>query len=392
MWIDLRSFYDYSGIMMCIFSLLMLAIRRQEGEDGRKFNAAKLYLAVMFAMSGLSMFLAQLESRIDDGDFEKLNALMLLLFFLISWGFIFSFLVLYASRYAGKKTLNKAVLPVFILFSVYTFSYIAMGDVKVYSAEEFMSSLPGEPLLMLRCIILVCVVLSVLYGVKLCLVAKREYNKLICSYFSETDFSRSVWLSNLFSAGLALSFWVFFTYFYTNTVLEVVVGIFMVTVFGFYVKAFYDYSERYELFRPALLMSRQGALVIGVLDDNRDQAEKQSDEDELCASLLNGWCRRGDKPFTKPGLTINDVAHELNIPRYRISNHINRGQKNFCSWVNLLRIEEASRMLAEEDGLTISEIAVRTGFCDLPAFSRAFKKEKNISPSEFRNGIAQNKK
>lgn len=366
----------------------MFAIRRQEGEDGIRFNRAKSYLGIIFLLTGISMFTAQLESHIDSGSFEKLNPLMLLFFFLTAQGFLLSFMVLYASRHAYLQTFRRTVLPVLILFAIYTLIYLFTGDVQVYSAHDFFAKLPEAPLLMLRSVILLSMLASILYCIYLCHRAKETYNRLIRNYFSETDFARSIWLSNLLACAEALSLWVLLAYFYTTPMLEVISGTMIVAVFSFYVKAFYDYSGRYEKFRPALLLSRQDNTPIpdtGTDTEKITDGEKPNDEDKRCAFLLDEWKKRPDKPFTTPGVTIADVAKDLSLPRYRISNYINREQKNFCSWINELRIGEAVRLLEEKNGLSISEIAEHTGFCDLPAFSRAFRKIKEISPSRFRN-------
>lgn len=385
MGINLVLFYNLSGIVMCILSLLMFAIRRQGGEDGVRFNAAKYFLGIMFMLTGLSMFVAQFNRGVKPTDFEILNPLMLLFFFLIVQGFLWAFFILYASRYASRKVFNKFLLPVLLLFAIYTIAYFFVGDDPVYSAMEFFRRLPDEPMLMLRCVILFALIISVLYSIRLCHLAKREYNSLIKGYFSETDFSRSIWLANLLSTAEALGIWILLTYFYTTPILEFVVGVLIVALFAFYVKEFYEYRKRYELFQPVLLMSTEQEVAIEVIVEKDIVNTSLEEEDRKCAVLLSHWEMRTDKPFTRPGLTISDVAKELSIPRYRISNFVNRDKGNFCSWITGLRIHEAARLLCEEDTLSISDIARQTGFCDLPAFSRAFKKVCHLSPREYRN-------
>lgn len=383
--ISLVLFYNLSGVVMCVLSFLMLAIRRRSGEDSVRFNTAKRSLSVMFLLSGLSMFAAQFDKGLFSGSFEKLNVLMLFFFFLIAQGFLLSFLILYASRFSYKQAFYRVLLPVLILFGVYTIFYVFIGDEPVYSMEKFLIRMAEEPLLWLRCIILIAVVASTFYGILLCYRARKEYHNLIGSYFSETDFSRSIWLSNLLASAEALAIWVLMTYFYTTPILEFIVGVLMMAVFAFYVKEFYEYGKRYESFRPALLLSSPEPILVNDLPMDSIVASKPDEEDVRCAVLLANWEAQSNKPYTKQGLTISDVSKELNIPKYRISNYVNRDRGNFCSWINDLRIKEGARLLKEETHLSISEIAERTGFCDLPAFSRAFKKVNAMSPSEYRN-------
>lgn len=369
---------------MCVLSMLMYAIRKQEGEDGHRFNIARYYLAVMFMLTGLSMFVAQFNRGMYQDHFEILNPLMLLFFFLITQGFLWSFFILYASRHGLRQIFNRVVVPVFVLFAGYTLAYCFADDEPIFSMQDFLFRLPNEPMLMARCVILFIMSGSILYCIRLCHVAKTEYHELISGYFSETDFSRSIWLANLLVSGEAVAGWVFMTYFYTTPVLEVIIGILMTLLFAFYVKEFYEYRKRYEYFRPVLLFAQaEGGVIQQPLQ--KKKSIKSNEEEDKCAVLLNNWKTRADKPFAQKGLTIGDVSRDLAVPAYLISACINRNENNFCSWINELRINEATGLLCREHTLSISEIAERSGFCDLPAFSRAFKKIHHLSPREYRN-------
>lgn len=406
--IDLILFYNISGTLLCILSFIMLTLPEESSDKNKAFNMSKRCMAFLILLAGMSMFLAQFEKRLPEEQFEKLNACMLLFFFLIGQGTLFSILTLYASPYASRKYLQRILFPVLPWFGLYILIYFFTGDVSVYSFDEFFSRLPHEPLLMLRCIILVSMTVSIIYSIRLCHRAKREYHRLILCYFSETDFSHSVWLANLLGGAEALSVWVTLTYFYTNPVLEIIVGTLIIIMSAFYVKEFYSYDKRYGQLRPAILLSgRNNAVTMTSFDRFSEYEEldvtaftstsepehmKYPSEDLLCASLLDAWVERADKPFARPGLTIGDVAADIGVPKYRLSNHINYGRKNFNTWVRVLRIEEASRLLIECPSLSASEIAERTGFCDLPAFSRAFKKVKEITPREYRNKEYSKKK
>lgn len=56
----------------------------------------------------------------------------------------------------------------------------------------------------------------------------------------------------------------------------------------------------------------------------------------------------------------------------------------FSNYVNYLRIKKAETLLRNTN-MTITEIAISIGYNDVAYFSRIFKKQKNISPSEYRN-------
>lgn len=52
------------------------------------------------------------------------------------------------------------------------------------------------------------------------------------------------------------------------------------------------------------------------------------------------------------------------------------------AYISLYRVHMASNYLSE--GMKVSEVAKKVGFLDSKSFSRFFKNQKGISPSEFK--------
>jgi AraC-like DNA-binding protein len=57
---------------------------------------------------------------------------------------------------------------------------------------------------------------------------------------------------------------------------------------------------------------------------------------------------------------------------------------NFCSYINILRVNEACSLLQQSDK-SIIEIAEESGFSSLRTFNRAFLRHVGISPREYRH-------
>ena len=57
--------------------------------------------------------------------------------------------------------------------------------------------------------------------------------------------------------------------------------------------------------------------------------------------------------------------------------------KGFSDYLNDLRIDKATKMLADRD-MQISDIARECGFKTAPYFTRAFRRSRGMSPAEFR--------
>jgi len=95
-----------------------------------------------------------------------------------------------------------------------------------------------------------------------------------------------------------------------------------------------------------------------------------------------------DRVYRQDGLTIGTLAQRLDLPEYRLRRLINQGlgHRNFNSFLNHYRIEDAKLALADPNQATVPvlTIAMDAGFSSLGPFNRAFKGETGRTPSEYR--------
>lgn len=93
-----------------------------------------------------------------------------------------------------------------------------------------------------------------------------------------------------------------------------------------------------------------------------------------------------EKPYLNPNLNLQELAYQLDIPSYLISQIINTeaGEK-FFDFVNGKRIRHFKQLIFEgrHHETTILALAYSSGFNSKSAFNRAFKKSVGITPSEF---------
>jgi AraC-like DNA-binding protein len=88
--------------------------------------------------------------------------------------------------------------------------------------------------------------------------------------------------------------------------------------------------------------------------------------------------------YSNPDLTVTDIQEALGISTREIGSIIkDELGTNFKTYLNTLRLTEVKRLLQETD-LPISDIAYKTGYNNISHFNRVFKKEYEVSPSEFR--------
>jgi len=89
-------------------------------------------------------------------------------------------------------------------------------------------------------------------------------------------------------------------------------------------------------------------------------------------------------------ITLNEISELLNMSAVSFNRFIKKWtNKTFVDYLNDVRVENAARLLAEQD-FTISEIAYRCGFNNIANFNRIFKKNKNRTPSAYRKEFSVN--
>ena len=114
----------------------------------------------------------------------------------------------------------------------------------------------------------------------------------------------------------------------------------------------------------------------------------QEEKDNLTyRARLDEWMEK-EKPYLNKDFRLMDLMQVLPINRTYLSQFIMAEYGcNFYQFVANYRIEEAKRLMRENPGLKIQDIAERSGFSSPVVFSRTFVRETGISPSEWDAGI-----
>lgn len=91
------------------------------------------------------------------------------------------------------------------------------------------------------------------------------------------------------------------------------------------------------------------------------------------------------KPYLKSDLRLKDLARELNLSRHHTSQIINEHfNVSFFDFVNGYRIEEAKKLLLENNNLNITDVIYSSGFNNRVSFYRIFKEHTGTTPSNFK--------
>ena len=88
--------------------------------------------------------------------------------------------------------------------------------------------------------------------------------------------------------------------------------------------------------------------------------------------------------YKNPNLCLQDLSQELNISSHQLSQFLNNNlNKNFTSFVNEFRINEACKIITTNDKLTLESVGYDVGFNSKSTFFSAFKKHTGTTPLNY---------
>jgi AraC-like DNA-binding protein len=108
-------------------------------------------------------------------------------------------------------------------------------------------------------------------------------------------------------------------------------------------------------------------------------------------SLLNTAMEK-DKIYLNPNCTLPVLSEHINVSQKTISAVLNQHlHKSFNEFINEFRVNAFKEKIQkpEMEQLTIAGVAFECGFNSQATFQRTFKQITGLSPSEFRNTVAQ---
>jgi len=179
----------------------------------------------------------------------------------------------------------------------------------------------------------------------------------------------TIYLGNvLIAAAFFMSFFGFSAAYYISGPL--------VFSFFLYVLAFgYFKNQRFE--HPAKISQEK------YLNKKIDQREANSLLSQLEHLMVS------KSLYTNPGLKLNDVAKELDIPQHQLSQLLNDNLgKSFKTFINEYRIKSACQLLGTNHQLSLEGIGYEVGFRSKSTFFTTFKKIQQVTPAQYQQSIS----
>ncbi len=135
----------------------------------------------------------------------------------------------------------------------------------------------------------------------------------------------------------------------------------------------------------SVLISLWGKIPLTTPEEKPKYANKKIEEAEAQSLLSRVDVLMQEKELYKdPNLTLSGLAKRVQVSPHYLSQLLNDNlNKRFSEFVNAYRIENAKKMLKEEQNLKMEIIAENCGFNSNSTFYAAFKKFTNTTPAKY---------
>lgn len=266
------------------------------------------------------------------------------------------------------------------------FSYLAYrlsgGEIHVfYSIKDVFTHFNLD--VFLRLLVLALILFYMILPIYLVVKYADEYTAYLSENVSDPESYDLRWLKRTMII-LSILYFLYVVLLLTDrTILYVVIKAVMLVVwFYFFYKALFLKNIRLE-------HSFKNGWDLPSSDDEEEDDDDEEQRGALFkryAEEMNAWFER-EKPYLNDDLRLTDLQRVFPISRSYLSQLFNKELgMSFSDYVNQFRVEESKRLMDAEPLASIQEIAERSGFHSMSTFRRAFIKQTEIVPSEYKRG------
>lgn len=216
-----------------------------------------------------------------------------------------------------------------------------------------------------------------------------QHKKNAKNYFSNIEKKELTWLF-LLTIGFTLfiyityALWIFTHFFPLSLSLELLTialsgYVFVLGVYGYKQESiFHENTSKFHEENQSFSKPRSYQKIV------LDPIERESINQKLMILMEQG------KPYLKSEITISDLAGKIGVSVFKLSRVINEDHnRNFFDFINNYRVNEVKQLLGstKNSGEKIESIAYDCGFNSKSSFYSIFKKQTNLTPTEYREKI-----
>ena len=140
----------------------------------------------------------------------------------------------------------------------------------------------------------------------------------------------------------------------------------------------------------SILLYRKKTDDLFLLNAQKNSGKKIEEKEAVILSQRLQNIMNDKSLYKNPNLSLQDLAKEINISSHQLSQFLNNNLgKNFTSFVNEFRINEACQIITINEKLTLESIGYDVGFNSKSTFFAAFKKHTGTTPLNYQLQILQ---
>ncbi|MWB93416.1 helix-turn-helix domain-containing protein [Flavobacterium sp. GA093] len=140
----------------------------------------------------------------------------------------------------------------------------------------------------------------------------------------------------------------------------------------------------------SILLYRKKTEDLFLLNVQKNSGKKMDSAEAKKLSDKLGAIMNEKSLYKNPNLTLQDLSKEINISSHQLSQFLNNDLgKNFTSFVNEFRINEACKIITSNDRFTLESVGYDVGFNSKSTFFAAFKKHTGTTPLNYQNQALQ---
>jgi AraC-like DNA-binding protein len=356
-------------IMGCFcMAIAFLVVPLSPDKRLKKYHISLRFLSATYFITAV---LKLIDMKLDGAMLDLISIQTIVIASLQAPVFTFSLITLITPRFVTRSYLWKHLMPVFILIVLYVLVALVWGNPKI-SSFVILKLVASHPAVLVRGLFLVYYVLQLLFLYRLFCVQVKKYEERLDNYIADRQYSYLSGVRYLFYAMLVVGVCTLLSCFMLTEPLLLIFSIVYTVfymVFGlYYIRYPHKFANMQQIIYP-----------LPSFTESSTKDLKRFYWTELKNHII------ADKYYERPGVNIEEIAQHLKIGRTTLSNFINCEEGlNFNAWINLLRVEEAQRLLSESPDCNFAEIAKQVGYREPSSFSREFKRITAKSPSAWR--------
>ncbi len=274
----------------------------------------------------------------------------------------------------GRRTKRLFLVHVSVILMAligYSVIFIFYNDANINNLQFFRTNF-NHPAVLLRLAFFAFYLYQILIYIKIFRKALRKHQDSLADFFSETPKLKLSWVKPAFVSALIIGLLAIVYQTVPSILFDNVLTSALIIYYIVFALNFINYNKIYETLEPAFLDTEH-------IDTEPERLLKKASWTAYRQKILES------KIFLKEGITLVEIAQYLNVSRTTLSGFINSEEnRNFNTWINEMRIEEAKKMMISMPNGTISEIARKTGFSEQSNFSRQFKQITGETPSVWK--------